>query len=49
MKLLLQKNPGQSLTRNEDIDTGATDIPPTNTFVSSDRHLDVSAKQLSER
>lgn len=49
MKLSLQKNPDQSLTRNEDIDTGATDIPPTHTFVSSDRHSDVSAEQLSER
>ena len=49
MKLSLQKNPDQSLTRNEDIDTGATDIPPTHTFVRSDRHSVVSADQLSER
>ena len=49
MKLSLQTKPVQPLTRNEKVDTGTTDIPPTHTFVSSDRHSDVSAEQLSER
>ena len=37
------------LERNEEIDTGKTDVPITHTFVSSDRHSDVSPQQLSER
>ena len=44
-----KKSPAKSLARNEDIDTGATDVPQPHTFSSSDRHTDISAEQLSER
>ena len=37
------------LTRDEDIDTGATDVTLPSTFQSSERHTDVSPQALSER
>ena len=49
MNLLPEKRPVQPLTQNEDIDTGATDVPQPHTFVSFDCHTNVSAEQLSER
>ena len=38
-----------TLLRDENIDSGKTDLPNTNTFVSTNRHCDVMAYDLSER
>ena len=37
------------LTKSDTIDTGTTDVQPPHTFVSSERHSDVTPHQLSER
>ena len=40
---------GQMLQKNEEIDTGTSDVPIINTFQSSERHSDVTPQNLSER
>ena len=44
-----QSNDTTFLQRNEEMDSGKSDIPTLNTFQSSERHTDVTPQSLSER
>ena len=46
---ILSEKVEKPLAKSDNIDTGTSDVQPSHTFVSSERHSDVSPQQLSER
>ena len=49
LNLMQRRISAMKLTRNDDIDVGTSDVPPTSSFHSSSRHSDVSPEALSEK
>ena len=50
MKIMNEvSRPSQVLHKNEEIDTGTSDVPIIHTFQSSERHSDVTPQTLSEK